>query len=140
MDNRKREYLEKTRGISEPSQFQIINKDKQRMEDMISLYPQYTDEQMSNYIIDSGYDPQEFKDSMTTPKNFPGDTSSKPISGFQDVEDYVLNQQKTQSIADAGGVANMASGGIASLTKTIPPESGPTPHGLRYQYNNVKKI
>ena len=31
-------------------------------------------------------------------------------------------------------------GGIASLTKTIPPESGPTPHGLRYQYNNVKKI
>ena len=33
-----------------------------------------------------------------------------------------------------------ASGGIASLTKTIPPESGPTPHGLRYPYNNVKKI
>ena len=33
-----------------------------------------------------------------------------------------------------------ASGGIASLTDTIPPESGPTPHGLRYQYNNVKKI
>ncbi len=31
-------------------------------------------------------------------------------------------------------------GGIASLTDTIPPESGPTPHGLRYQYNNVKKI
>jgi len=34
----------------------------------------------------------------------------------------------------------LASGGIASLTKTIPPESGPTPHGLRYPYNNVKKI
>ena len=33
-----------------------------------------------------------------------------------------------------------ASGGIASLTKTIPPKSGPTPHGLRYVYNNVKKI
>jgi len=31
-------------------------------------------------------------------------------------------------------------GGIASLTDTIPPESGPTPHGLRYQYNNVKKV
>jgi hypothetical protein len=31
-------------------------------------------------------------------------------------------------------------GGIASLTKTIPPESGPTPHGLPYVYNNVKKI
>ncbi len=34
----------------------------------------------------------------------------------------------------------LAKGGIASLTKTIPPESGPTPHGLRYPYNNVKKI
>ena len=33
-----------------------------------------------------------------------------------------------------------ASGGIASLTKTIPPESGPTPQGLPYVYNNVKKI
>ena len=31
-------------------------------------------------------------------------------------------------------------GGIASLTKTIPPESGPTPHRLPYVYNNVKKI
>ena len=45
-----------------------------------------------------------------------------------------------QQIADAGGVANMASGGIASLTKTIPPESGPTPQGLPYVYNSVKKI
>jgi len=31
-------------------------------------------------------------------------------------------------------------GGIASLTDTIPPESGPTPHGLPYVYNNVKKV
>ena len=34
----------------------------------------------------------------------------------------------------------LASGGIASLTKTIPPESGPTPQGLPYVYNSVKKI
>ena len=33
-----------------------------------------------------------------------------------------------------------ASGGIASLTDTIPPKSGPTPQGLPYVYNNVKKI
>jgi hypothetical protein len=31
-------------------------------------------------------------------------------------------------------------GGIASLTDTIPPKSGPTPHGLPYVYNNVKKV
>jgi len=51
-----------------------------------------------------------------------------------------LDSMRMQQIADAGGVANMASGGIASLTKTIPPESGPTPQGLPYVYNNVKKI
>ncbi len=34
----------------------------------------------------------------------------------------------------------LAKGGIASLTKTIPPKSGPTPQGLPYVYNNVKKI
>ena len=39
-----------------------------------------------------------------------------------------------------GASDKFASGGIASLTKTIPPESGPTPHGLPYVYNNVKKI
>jgi len=113
---------------------------REREKEMQDLYPQYTDEALSNYIIDSGFDPQEFKDTIRTPKNFPGDKSSKPISSFQDVEDYVLDQLKTKSIANAGGVANMASGGIASLTKTVPPESGPTPQGLPYVYNNVKKI
>ena len=123
---------------------QSIAADENRLRDankeMLNLYPQYTDEQLSNYIIDSGFDPQAFKDNIITPKNFPGDTSSKPISAFQDVEDYVLEQLKTQNIANAGGVANMASGGLANLTKTIPPESGPTPQGLPYVYNNVKKI
>ena len=43
---------------------------------------------------------------------------------------------------DYSGIATnkYASGGIASLTKTVPPESGPTPQGLPYVYNNVKKI
>jgi len=43
---------------------------------------------------------------------------------------------------DYSGIATnkYASGGIASLTDTIPPESGPTPQGLPYVYNNVKKI
>ena len=37
-----------------------------------------------------------------------------------------------QAIADAGGVANMAGGGIAGIRKpdAIPPESGPNPQGL----------
>ena len=40
----------------------------------------------------------------------------------------------------SGFKLGLASGGIASLTDTIPPESGPTPQGLPYVYNNVKKI
>ena len=43
-------------------------------------------------------------------------------------------------IANINSKTSYASGGIASLTKTIPPESGPTPHGLPYVYNNVKKV
>jgi len=56
----------------------------------------------------------------------------------------ILNPLKFEQLMKTPGFTGasekFASGGIASLTKTIPPESGPTPHGLRYQYNNVKKI
>ena len=56
----------------------------------------------------------------------------------------ILNPLKFEQLMETPGFKgasnNFASGGIASLTKTIPPESGPTPHGLPYVYNNVKKI
>ena len=45
-----------------------------------------------------------------------------------------------QEIANFGGVANLASGGIANLTNTIPPESGPMSQGLRSLYNNGRKL
>ena len=47
-------------------------------------------------------------------------------------------------IGIAGGVANMAGGGIAGIRRpwAIPPESGPMPQGggLSSQYNRVKKL
>jgi len=56
----------------------------------------------------------------------------------------ILNPLKFEQLMETPGFKgasnNFASGGIASLTKTIPPESGPTPQGLPYVYNNVKKI
>jgi len=56
----------------------------------------------------------------------------------------ILNPMKFEQLMETPGFKgasnNFASGGIASLTKTIPPESGPTPQGLPYVYNNVKKI
>jgi len=56
----------------------------------------------------------------------------------------ILNPMKFEQLMETpgflGASEKFASGGIASLTKTIPPESGPTPQGLPYVYNNVKKI
>ena len=49
-------------------------------------------------------------------------------------------EDKMQEIANFGGVANLASGGIANLTNTIPPESGPMSQGLRSLYNNGRKL
>ena len=58
--------------------------------------------------------------------------------------DAILNPMKFEQLMETPGFKGasdkFASGGIASLTKTIPPESGPTPQGLPYVYNSVKKI
>ena len=68
-----------------------------------------------------------------------GITKVGPTTGkynqAQGLQDY-LNSMRMQLIADAGGVANLAGGGLASLTDTIPPESGPMSEGLRSLYNN----
>ena len=57
----------------------------------------------------------------------------------KELEEGLLAKDIEQRLTGSDAL-QLASGGIASLTDTIPPESGPTPHGLRYQYNNVKKI
>ena len=54
-------------------------------------------------------------------------------------EEGMLKKDIEQKITSSDPL-QFASGGIASLTDTIPPESGPTPQGLPYVYNNVKKI
>ena len=58
------------------------------------------------------------------------------------LQDY-LNSMKMQKIADAGGVANMAGGGIAKMAgdrSGPPPESGPNSQGLQGLFNRVKKV
>ena len=55
-------------------------------------------------------------------------------------KDVVARKEFEEGMIKKDLEQRFASGGIASLTKTIPPESGPTPHGLPYVYNNVKKI
>jgi hypothetical protein len=52
--------------------------------------------------------------------------------GYEQIQDIVKESDQMQAIANAGGVANMAGGGIAGILKpdAIPPESGPNPQGL----------
>ena len=42
-------------------------------------------------------------------------------------------------IGIAGGVSKMAGGGLANLTRTVAPDSGPMSRGLSYLYNRVKR-
>jgi hypothetical protein len=58
---------------------------------------------------------------------------------YSELQDYIKRQSQMQAIADAGGVANMASGGIASLTRTTPPERGPQYRGLDYLRKHGRK-
>ena len=51
---------------------------------------------------------------------------------YGQIQDIIKREDQTQAIADAGGVANMAGGGIAGIRRpnAIPPESGPNSQGL----------
>ena len=41
--------------------------------------------------------------------------------------------------AKAGGVSKMARGGLANLTRTVAPDSGPVSRGLSYLYNRARR-
>ena len=87
---------------------------------MLEKFPMYTPE-----VIDSMYK----EANIEKPENLDIDIFNN-IMRDQDKMNYFADNFRLEK----------ASGGIASLTKTIPPESGPTPQGLPYVYNNVKKI
>jgi len=81
----------------------------------------------------------------------PGESFNWDAMGFGDEEGIKDKWQKLYEaggidlldrIGIAGGVANMAGGGIASIRRphAIPPKSGPTPQGLPSMYNRVKRI
>jgi len=62
---------------------------------------------------------------------------------YPELQDYVKREDQMQAIADAGGVSNLAGGGIAKLAgdrSGPPPESGPNSQGLQGLLNRVKNI
>ena len=117
---------------------------KERMQEMMSLYPQYSDQQLINMLQDAGYNPQDIINQQTTTRITPAVTST--LSGLDQLRTGFQEQDALQRIATAGGVANLAGGGIAGLSggkkSGPPPISGPTPdgdEGLPAAFKNVRK-
>jgi hypothetical protein len=62
---------------------------------------------------------------------------------YPQIQDFIKQDQQMQAIADAGGVANLAGGGIAKEAgdpSGPPPESGPNSQGLPSLLKRVKKL
>ena len=98
---------------------------KNRMQQMEEVYPTVAIPQINLALQDAGLTQQET--GMTYPE----------------LQDYIKRQSQMQAIADAGGVANMAGGGIAKMAgdrSGSPPESGPNSQGLQGLFNRVKKV
>ena len=96
------------------------------------INPFSSDEEILELLKLYNRNPKDY-DYTYTPRNFPADTSSKRLTGFDDIRNFYQQQLATQNIADAGGVANLAGGGIAKMAGVSsgpPPESGPSSQGL----------
>mgnify|MGYP007032656909 CR=1 FL=1 len=62
---------------------------------------------------------------------------------YPQAQDFIKQDQQMQAIADAGGIANLAGGGIAKEagdSSGPPPESGPNSQGLPGLLKRVKKL
>ena len=94
---------------------------KDRMKKMENLYPTTSIKEIDDRLAENNM----------TIEDVGGDYGA--------VQDFIKQQSQSQSIADAGGVANMASGGLANLTRTIPPEKGPQSQGLASFMKNGKR-
>ena len=95
--------------------------------------PFSSDEEILELLKLYNRNPKDY-DYTYTPRNFPADTSSKSVTGFDNLRDFYQQEQATQNIAGAGGVANLAGGGIAKMAgidQGPPPVKGPNSQGLQ---------
>ena len=80
---------------------------------------------------------------IQTGLNLAGMTQQDTGMTFPQLQDFLKQQDQMQAIADAGGVANLAGGGIAKLAGVDsgpPPASGPNSQGLQGLMKRVKRI
>ena len=85
-------------------------------------YGEFSKDQLDEFLKWAGaYGPH------VNPENF-------GFSSYEDFSDRLSRQKSTWDIAQAGGVSKMARGGLANLTRTVAPDSGPMSQGLRSLY------
>jgi len=117
---------------------------KKRMKE-IPITPEYAKKQLQKTgdYYGTGYTPFGLN------KLFVAMGMEDPRFGFNKTGEYneeqgltdFMNYMKTQNVADAGGVANLAGGGIAKMagvSSGIAPASGPNPQGLLSLKNRVR--
>ena len=80
-------------------------------EEMKALYPQFSDQELIDMIKDRGFNPQDIINQQTTTRITPAVTST--LTGLDRLRTDFQIQDALQRVADAGGVANLAGGGIA---------------------------
>jgi hypothetical protein len=92
---------------------------RQRTEEMKNLYTQYSDDELKNYLKQAlGTDDDEIVNryldlTRDTKRIVP--SIARTLSGLDVLRSGAQEQEAMQRIADAGGVANLAGGGIAKM-------------------------
>ena len=76
-----------------------------------------------------GYGMQQMKPGI-------GDMKYNEDLGYRELIEAIADSDARDRIAEAGGVSKMAGGGLANLTRTVAPDSGPMSQGLRSLYIN----
>ena len=114
---------------------------------MKNPYTQYSDDEVKSFLKESfGTDDDELINKYleltgVTKRITPAVTTT--LSGLDVLITGDQIQQAIQRVADAGGVANLAGGGIAKLAGINdgpPPARGPNPQGLSYLMKRGMKI
>ena len=107
---------------SKEADAQRLKKRKQQME---QAFPTTSPQEIDKILKTQGMTIQDF--GMTYPQ----------------IQDFIKQDQQMQAIADAGGVANLAGGGIAKEagdSSGRPPESGPNSQGLPGLLKRVRNL
>jgi len=100
-----------------------------------------TDLKMFGDVMGYGWTPYGLGFGMQQRKPGIGDMKYNEDLGYRQLIEYMTDAEARDRIAEAGGVANMAGGGMVGIRKpsAIAPTGGPQSGGLPSLYNNVRK-